>query len=84
MFKPYQNIILENTTKENIKQAEKILMKEPQRILSVLKNNKKAYDCVFSRLSKIDFKFYKWLNHPIIREIEEIVLAYRLKERDTD
>lgn len=77
MLMPYQNIIIENPTEENIKEAKRILRKNPQNIIGILKNNKKAYECVFRRLSRIDFKFYKWLSHPLIDEINGIVMAFR-------
>lgn len=82
MLMPYQNIIVENPTKENINKCKNILRKNPEQIISILKNNKKAFECVFGRLARIDFKFYKWLKHPLIEEIEAITLAFRNKERD--
>lgn len=84
MFMPYQNLIVENPTQENINKCKRQLRKRPEDIISILKNNKKAYECVFGRLARIDFKFYKWLKHPLIEEIEAITLAFRSRERDTD
>lgn len=51
-------------------------------MIDILKNNKEAYQCVFGRLAKIDFKFYKWLQHPLILEIEAITIAFRIAERE--
>ena len=62
------------------KACERELRQHPERIIEVLRNNKKAYQCVFERLAKIDFKFYKWLKHPLIDEINAIVLAFRYAE----
>lgn len=53
------------------------LRKNPEKIIEALNNNKKAYQCVFKRLANIDFKFYKWLKHPLIDEINAIVCAFR-------
>lgn len=54
------------------------LRKKPERIITVLQNNKEAYHCVFERLAHIDFKFYKWLKHPLIDDVNAIVCAFRL------
>ena len=89
MFSPYKTLIVsEENLPENeldriveYKKREKAciseLRKNPERIIEVLKNNKKAYKCVFERLAKIDFKFYKWLKHPLIDDVNAIVSAFR-------
>ena len=46
----------------------------------ILKNNKQAYQYVFKRLERIDFEFYKWLEHPLIPMVNGIVSAFRYIE----
>lgn len=89
MFNPYKTFLIpEDNLPENelarmaeYEEREKTcireLRKNPERIIEILKNNKKAYQCVFERLARIDFKFYKWLKHPLIDEVNAIVLAFR-------
>lgn len=60
------------------------LRRNPEKIIKILENNKKAYQCVFERLANIDFKFYKWLQHPLINEVEGIVCAFRIAEKECD
>lgn len=90
MFLPYKSLLIpEDNLPENdlermieYKKRENAckneLRKNPERIISILKNNKMAYQYVFKRLANIDFKFYKWLQHPLINEIEGIVCAFRI------
>ena len=94
MFLPYKPFLVsednlpENGLEKAIEYEKRVrsctneLRKHPERIMVILRNNKKAYECVFGRLAKLDFKFYKWLKHPLIDEIESIVLAYRIAERE--
>lgn len=86
MFRPYRNVIVEEKfqTEDEYKKIEKSLRKEPQMIMWLLKYNKKAYKCVFERLAKMDITFYKWLNHPIIGEIESIISAFKYAEEKND
>ena len=90
MFHPYKTLLIpEDNLPENgldriveYEKREKAciseLRKNPERIIEVLKNNKEAYQCVFGRLAKIDFQFYKWLKHPLIDRINGIVCAFRI------
>lgn len=94
MFMPYKPFLIpEDNLPENeldriveYKKREKIcineLRKNPERIIEVLNNNKKAYQCVFMRLSRLDFKFYKWLKHPLIDYVNAVVCAYRTPQND--
>ena len=96
MFSPYKTLLIpEDNLPENeldrmveYEKREKAcvseLRKNPERIIEVLQNNKKAYQCVFDRLSKIDFKFYKWLKHPLIDEINSIICAFRYADTLTE
>lgn len=89
MFNPYKTLLIpEDNLPENeldrideYAEREKAciseLRKHPERIIDILKNNKKAYHYVFGRLAGIDFKFYKWLKHPLIDEVNAIVCAFR-------
>lgn len=93
MFLPYKPLLI---PKDNLPENEldriieygkrekaciSVLRKNPEKIIEVLKNNKEAYKCVFERLAKLDFRFYKWLQHPLINTIEAIVFAFRYAER---
>lgn len=82
MFRPYRSVIVEEKfqTEEEYKKIEKELRKDPLKIMWVLRNNKEAYKCVLGRLAKMNITFYKWLNHPIIGEIEAIIIAFRYAE----
>ena len=82
MFRPYRSLIVEEKfqTEEEYKKIEKELRKDPLKIMWVLRNNKEAYNCVFGRLAKMNITFYKWLNHPIIGEIDAIIIAFRYAE----
>ena len=94
MFMPYKTFLIpednlpENELDRNVeyekreKACIRELRKNPERIIDVLKNNKKAYQCVFERLAKIDCKFYKWLKHPLIDYVNAVVLAYRTPQND--
>ena len=94
MFMPYKTLLIsEDNLPENeldriveYKKREKTcineLRKNPERIIEVLNNNKKAYQCVFMRLSRLDFKFYKWLKHPLIDYVNAGVCAYRTPQND--
>lgn len=84
MFRPYRSVIVEEKfqTEEEYKKIEKELRKDPLKIMWVLRNNKEAYNCVFGRLAKMNITFYKWLNHPIIGEIDAIIIAFRYAEAD--
>lgn len=84
MFRPYRSLIVEEKfqTEEEYKKIEKELRKDPLKIMWVLRNNKEAYNCVFGRLAKMNITFYKWLNHPIIGEIDAIIIAFRYAEAD--
>ena len=86
MFRPYRNIIVEEKfqTEDEYKKIEKALRKEPQIIMWKLKYTKKASRCVFERLAEMNITFYKWLNHPIIGEIESIILAFKYAEGKND
>lgn len=96
MFNPYKSLLIpEDGLPENeldrcveYEKREKLckseLRKNPERIIEVLKNNKKAYQYVFGRLAKIDFKFYKWLKHPLIDQINGIVSAFRIATEKGD
>ena len=89
MFKPYKTFLIpEDNLPENkldriveYKKREKAciskLRKNPEGIIEVLKNNRKACQCVFERLAKIDFEFYKWLKHPLINYVNSVVCAFR-------
>lgn len=59
MFRPYCNIIVEERfqTEDEYKKIEKSLRKEPQMIMWLLRNNKKAYNLVFGRLAKNKYHF---------------------------
>lgn len=88
-FNPYKTLLIpednlpENELDRDMEYAKREkaciseLRKNPERIIAVLKNNKKAYQYVFGRLAKIDFKFYKWLKHPLIDDVNAIVCAFR-------
>ena len=82
MFRPYRNMIVEEKfqTEAEYKKIESSLRKEPLMIMWLLRNNKKAYACVFGRLSKMNITFYKWLNHPIICEIQACIIAFQHKD----
>lgn len=81
MFRPYQDILVENP--EDYKKCELMLRKRPEEIISILFNNKKAHNLVFNRLSKMDIKFYKWLEHPIIHFVNgEITTTRRMNENE--
>ena len=82
MFRPYKNMIVAEKfqTEAEYKKIESSLRKEPLMIMWLLRNNKKAYTCVFGRLSKMNIAFYKWLNHPIIGEIQACIIAFQHKE----
>lgn len=82
MFRPYRNVIVEEKfqAEEEYKRFEKSLRKEPEMIMRLLKHNKKAYNLIFGRLAKMNITFYKWLNHPIIGEIEAIISAFKYRE----
>jgi hypothetical protein len=92
MFNPYKTFLIpednlpENELARMLEYGEREnalireLRKNPERIIEVLRNNEKAYQCVFKRLANIDFKFYKWLKHPLIDQINAIVLAFRYAE----
>ena len=67
MFRPSQHLIVPEPDKR--KAFEKKLNEHPEEILPILYNNNKAYEHVFNRLIKIDFKFYKWLKHPLIDSV---------------
>ena len=94
MFMPYKTFLIpKDNLPENeldriveYKKREKTcineLRKNPERIIEVLNNNKKAYQCVFMRLSVINFKFYKWLKHPLIDYVNASVYAYRTPQND--
>lgn len=94
MFMPYKTFLIpEDNLPENeldrrveYEKREKACIKElrknPERIVEVLNNNKKAYQCVFGRLARIDFKFYEWLKHPLIDYVNAAVLAYRTPQND--
>ncbi len=84
MFRPYQSIIVTEDfqAKEKIKKIENQLRRNPEMIMSILNSNKNAYRLVFDRLSRIDFKFYKWLKHPLIDEINKRVLDFRIANTD--
>ena len=99
MFNPYKTFLIpEDNLPENeldriieYKSRENAciskLRKNPEGIIEVLKNNKKAYQCVFERLAGIDFKFYKWLKHPLIDYVNSVVCAirnYRPTEEEGD
>lgn len=89
MFNPYKTLLIpEDNLPENgldrdveCQRREKAyireLRKNPEKIITVLKNNKRAYHCVFERLANIDFKFYQWLKHPLIDDVNAIVCAFR-------
>lgn len=89
MFYPYKTLLIpEDNLPENeldrsveYEKREKAcvmeLRRNPERIIEVLKNNQKAYQCVFERLANIDFKFYKWLKHPLINYVNPVVCAIR-------
>ena len=80
MFRPYQSIIVTTDfqAKEKIKKIENQLRRKPEIIMYILKNNKNAFRLVFDRLSRLDFKFYKWLKHPLIDEINKNVLDFKI------
>lgn len=80
MFRPYQDILVENP--EDYKKCELMLRKRPEEIISVLFNNKKAHNLVFNRLSKMDIKFYKWLEHPIIHFVNGEITTTRRMNND--
>jgi hypothetical protein len=94
MFMPYKTFLIpEDNLPENeldriveYEKREKAciseLRKNPERIIEILKNNKKAYQCVFGRLANLNFKFYKWLQHPVIFEICSITLAFKKRKED--
>lgn len=94
MFMPYKTFLIpednlpENELDRSVeyekrgKACIKELRKNPEIIIEVLNNNKKAYQCVFGRLARIDFKFYKWLKHPLIDYVNAVVLAYHTPQND--
>ena len=98
MFRPYKPLLVsEEGLPENeldrliaydkrVKECEAQLRKQPEKIITILNNNKEAKRCVFERLAQIDFKFYKWLKHPLIDEIMGYVIAFRyeLKRSEND
>lgn len=86
MFRPYRNVVVKEKlqTEDEYKKIEKSLRKDPQLIMWLLKYNKEAYNCVFGRLAKMNITFYKWLKHPIIGEIESIILAFKYAEKKND
>lgn len=68
MLKPHQDLLVLGN--ENYKEAVKLLRKNPDEIIRVLENNKKARELVFNRLAQTNFKFYKWLKHPVVEYVE--------------
>lgn len=93
MFLPYKTLLIseDNLPSGSFEKAKEYakrekaciseLRKNPERIIDILKNNKEAYRCVFTRLANMDFKFYKWLKHSLINDIEAITLAFRIELR---
>lgn len=79
MFNPYQNDIVSDGI--HIKECANALKKKPELILSILCKNRKAFNYVFNRLARIDFKFYKWLKHPLIEVINDIVMDFRMFQK---
>ena len=97
MFRPYRSLIVSEDNLPNddleraiaynkrVKECERELRKDPQKIISILKNNREAYNHVFERLAKCDFSFYKWLQHPLILDVKSIVQAFRhANKKDSD
>ena len=96
MFSPYKTLLIpEDNLPENeldriveYEKREKAcireLRKDPLLIMEVLRRNKRACRCVFERLAQIDFKFYKWLKHPLIDEVTAYVIAYRHAPHPTE
>lgn len=92
MFSPYKTLIIpeDNLPEDEFermfeyikreKACIRELRKKPELIIEVLSKNKKAYQYVFERLAKIDFKFYKWLKHPLIDYVNAAVGAFRYAE----